>query len=113
MKDTQTISDWTTSFASVVKADHNSNSTEASNEVIGQVRAELAKADERIATLESELGKRQATIKRLLSDDLLSSEEVTELKELVWQFHRGLPGGCTCYVCLEVEQSRKELEGLI
>ena len=79
--------------------------------IIKQVRAELAKADERIATLESELRKRQATIKRLLSDDLLSSEELTELKELVWQFHRSLPGGCTCNVCLEVEQSRTELEG--
>ena len=63
MNSTQTISDWTTRFASVLKAD--SRSTEASNEVIEQVRAKLAKADDRIASLESDL--KHASLSALLA----------------------------------------------
>ena len=85
--------------------------TDAKN--IEQARATLGKADERIETLESELRKKQATIRRLLSDDALSSEELAELKELVWLFHLGLPDSCECEICAEVEQSRRELRRII
>ena len=112
MKNTQTISDWTNRFASVVKADRSGSSVEASNEVIEQIRAKLTKADDRIATLQSELKKKQASVSALLVDDVRSSEELAELKEMVWTSHRGLTEGCKCNICVEVERSRTELEGL-
>ena len=113
MKNTQTISDWTTRFASVAKSDRKSSRIEASSEVIERVRAKFAKMDHRIATLQSELNKKQATVTALLSDDIRTNEELAELKELVWTFHRGLPDGCKCNICTEVERSQTELKGLL
>ena len=112
MNGTQTISGWTTRFASVLKAD--SRSTEASNEVIEQVRAKLAKADDRIASLESDLKMKQASLSALIAEDARSSEEIGELKELLRASHSNRPeGGCECNICVEVELSRTELEGLL
>ncbi len=80
-------------------------------EIVEHLRAELATANERIEALESELTKARKTISRLLADDLRSSEELAELKEMIWRAHRGLPGGCKCDICDEVYQSRSELGG--
>ena len=111
MKNTQSVSDWTTRVASVVKADRNSSNTEASSEYIEQIEAELSKADDRIATLESELKKKQESVSALLSDDVRTSQEIAALQELVWTSHRELPENCRCDICAEVERSRTELEG--
>ncbi len=113
MKNSQTILDWTTSVAPVVKTDRNSSITETSNEVIEQIRVRLAKTDAQIATLQSELKKKQASVSTLLSDDVRNNEELAELKELLWTSHRGLPDGCKCKFCAEVERSRTELDGLL
>ena len=80
--------------------------------IIEKLRAELAKAKDRIATLESELATNRTALTRLLADDLRTCEELAQLQEVIWGYHRGLPGGCTCEVCLEVEQSRREIGGL-
>ena len=113
MKETQTVSHQMSRFASGVKTERNSSRAEASDEDIKQVRSELAKVDARIATLQSELEKKQASINALLTDDVRSNEEIADLKELVWTFHRGLPDACKCDNCVEVERSRTELEGLL
>ena len=80
-------------------------------EIVEHLRAELATANKRIEALESELTKARKTISRLLADDVRSSEELAELKQLIWRAHRGLPGGCKCDICDEVDQSRSELGG--
>ncbi len=80
-------------------------------ENIEKLRADLTTANQLIQALESELTKAQETTSRLLADDVRSSEEIAELKQLIWQSHRGLPGGCKCDICDEVDQSRSELEG--
>ena len=82
-------------------------------ELVKQLRAELATAKGRIATIESELASKLVALSRLLADDLRTCEELAELQKMIWGYHRGLPGGCTCYVCLEVKQSRRELEGFV
>ena len=82
-------------------------------ENIEQLRAKLAKAEERVATLESELVRKRQALNRLLSDDLQTSQELAELQEMIWAYHQGLPGDCACDVCANVERSRRELEGLI
>ena len=76
-------------------------------------RAKLTTDKDRIVQLESELVRSRATLSRLLADDLRTCEELAELQKEIWGYHRGLPGGCECNVCLEVEQSQRELEGLI
>ena len=86
--------------------------SEAHPKVVEQFQAELALAESRITTLESELRDNREAIFRLLADDVRNSEEIVQLKEMVWSSHRGLPDGCECDVCLEVEQSRTELGGL-
>ena len=83
------------------------------SEIVEYLRAELATANQRIEALESELTKGRKTISRLLADDLRSSEELADLKEMIWRAHRGLPGGCKCDICDEVDQSRSELGGFI
>ena len=78
-------------------------------EIVEQLRAELATANERIEALESELTKGRKTISRFLGDDAETSEELAELKQMIWRAHRGLPGGCKCDICDEVDQSRSVL----
>ncbi len=82
-------------------------------ENIEKLRAELATAKDRIATLESKLASKREAVSRLLADDLRTCEELARLQEMIWGYHRGLPGRCTCDVCVEVEQSRRESRGLI
>ena len=113
MKNTQTISDWTTRFTSVGKSHRKSGRIEAPHEVLDQVRTKFAEMDNRIATLQSELTKKQATVSALLANDVRTNEELAELKKLIWTFHLGLPEGCKCNVCAEVERSRTELQGLL
>ena len=79
---------------------------------LNRLRADLARADRRIATLTSELQKQRADICALLSDDLRNNDALAELADLIWQCHGGQPGGCDCCFCAEVEQSRIELAGL-
>ncbi len=112
MTDTETISSWKGGSGSLLKADCHSSNTGAATEIIEQVRARLAKADDRIAALQSELRKKHLSVRSLFSDDF-PTEEVAKIKELVWTFHRGLPGGCQCNLCGEVERSRREIEGLL
>ena len=83
----------------------------ADAENIEQVRATLAKADQRIATLESKLREKQATIKRLLSDDARSNEELANLKEMISLNHSSRSAFCECDICTEVERSHAELRG--
>ena len=78
-----------------------------------ELRAELATAKDRIATLESELANKREVVSRLLADDLRTCEELAQLQEMIWGYHRGRPGRCTCDVCVEVEQSRREIGGSI
>ena len=59
------------------------------------------------------MSKKQSVINRLLSDDAQSSEKVAELLEIIRDLHRKTLGGCQCDICTEVEQSQKELEGVI
>ena len=89
-----------------------SDGTDLSNEVIGPLHL-LAKADERIASLESELVRNRAALNLLLADDLQQCEELAELQNVIWGYHRGLPGDCECNICVEVEQRQRELKGLI
>ena len=100
---------------------------EESDNFAGRLRASFAKADERIATLETVLKEKdetiatletvlkekEGTIGQLLIDDLETCEELAELQAMVWDDHSGAPGGCTCKVCGEVEQSQRELAGII
>ncbi len=79
---------------------------------IERLRAELATAKDRIAALESELAGGQKALSRLLADDLQTCEELVELQQMIWGYHRALPGGCECSICGEVEQGQRELKGL-
>ena len=81
--------------------------------LIEKLRAELTRATDRIATLESELTSKREALSRLLADDLRTCEELAECQKMIWGYHRGLPGSCECNTCAEVEQSRRELEGLV
>ena len=81
--------------------------------VIGQTRTTDADAEVAISTLEFELKRKEAAISRLLSEDVRNTEEIAELQRLIWNYHRALPNGCTCDICLEVEQGQAEIEGLI
>ena len=82
----------------------------AQAEIVQHLQAELAAANERIEALESELTKSRKTISGLLADDVRTSEELVELQEMIWGYHCGLPVGCTCDICVEVDQSRSALE---
>ena len=90
-----------------------SDGTGAADWVIRQLRATLAKADDRIAILESELAGKQGALNRLLADDLQTCEELAELQKMIWGYHRGLPGDCECDICVEVEQRQRELKSLM
>ena len=97
-----------------------SDGTDLSNEVIEPLGTLLAKADERIASLESELLRNRealvsnrAALNLLLTDDLQTCEELAELQNVIWGYHRGLPGDCECNICVEVEQRQRELKGFI
>ena len=79
----------------------------------GQVRDALARANERIAVIESQLANYREALSRLLADDLQTCNELAELQKIIWAYHRGLPGDCECDFCLEAEQSQRELEALI
>ncbi len=98
MKNPQTVSDWTNSVASVVNPDHNS---------ADRLAAELTIANARITALESKLSSKQAALGRLLADDLRTCEELAELKKTIWGYHRLLPGGCDCTLCLEVAPGQR------
>ena len=87
--------------------------TGRARENVEKLVAELATAKARITALESKLSSQQAALSRLLADDLRTCEELVELQKMIWGYHRALPGGCQCNICVEVEQSRRELEGLI
>ena len=113
MKNTQTISDWTTSLASVVKADRKKGTTDASGELNEHIQTRLVRADARIATLEAELKKKEITLSALISEDVRSSQEISELQDMVWRAHRDLPEGCHCKICAEVERSHVEFPGLL
>ena len=78
-----------------------------------RLQANLAKADQKIATLTSELERKQASVSALLFVDLRSSAELARLIKLVWQIHNEGLGGCSCDVCAEFDQSRNELAGLL
>ena len=73
--------------------------TGRASEKAEKLSAELAIAKARITAVESQLASKQ--------------EELAELQEMIWDHHHWLPGGCECHVCLAVERSRKELQGLI
>ncbi len=77
-----------------------------------QLRAELAAAGDRIARLESRLASTGEALDRVLADDLRACEELAALQKMIWGYHRGLPDGCKCPVCEEVERSKKELRDL-
>ena len=82
-------------------------------ENIEKLVAALATAKARITALESKLASKQMAVSRLLAGDLQICEELAELQNMIWSYHRGLPGGCECNICAEIEQSRRKLEGLI
>ena len=82
-------------------------------EIVQYLQAELATANGRIEALESELTKGRKTISRLLADDVRTCEELAELHEMIWGYHRALPDGCTCAICLEVEQIGQQIGGFI
>ena len=88
-------------------------SAAAEVEIVQKLRAELATANESIEALESELTKGRKTISRLLADDVRTCEELAELQEMIWGYHRGLPAGCTCDICVEVEQIGRQIGGFI
>ena len=48
-----------------------------------ELRAELATAKDRIATLESELASKREALGRLLADDLRTCEELAQLQEMI------------------------------
>ena len=91
----------------------NGDAVLVSYQAIGQVRDALARADERISVLESLLASNRGALSRLLADDLQTCDELTELQKIIWGYHRGLPGDCECDICLEAEQSQRELKALI
>ena len=84
----------TRGFTLPTKSYLESDFIEASDHFTGRLRATLVKADERVATLESELARVRATLRLLLADDLRTCEELAELQEMIWGYHRGLPGSC-------------------
>ena len=85
----------------------------AAVEIVQKLQAELTTANERVEALESELTKGRKTISRLLADDVRTCEELAELQEMIWGYHRGLPAGCTCDICVEVEQIGRQIGGFI
>ena len=82
-------------------------------ENVEQLAAELTTAKSEITALRSELASKQAALSRLLADDLRTCDELAVLQKIIWGYHRGLPGGCDCMVCDEVERGQRELDGLI
>ena len=76
-----------------------------------ELRAELATAKDRIATLESELASKREALNRLLADDLRTSEELAQLQEndlgLPSQAARQLHVRCLCGGRAEPEGDRR------
>ena len=78
-----------------------------------QMAQALSVAKAQIAALESRCESKQEALRRLLAEDLKRCEELALLQKVIWGYHRALPGGCDCSVCVEVERSHQELEGLM
>ena len=96
-------------LSEIMKPHPKRSGSAAYTEIAEHLRADLIGANERIEALEAGATKDRQTISSLLADDLRTSEELAELKQTVWRFHRALPAGCECDTCCEVERSRSEL----